>query len=43
MAEWYKHLGRGDMVIVPDDWKMEQLATMLADCIKAIREDFEDD
>ena len=43
VAEWYKHLGRGDMVIVPDDWKMEQLATMLADCIKAIREDFEDD
>lgn len=42
VAEWYKNLGRGDMVIVPEDWKVEQLVTMLAACLKAIWEDFKE-
>lgn len=38
--EWYKYLGRGMYVEVPDDWTMERLPDMLDDCIAAIREDF---
>ena len=41
-VEWYKHCGRGIYVEVPDDWTMERLPDMLADCIAAIREDFGD-
>ena len=38
---WYKHLGRGDVVEVPEDWTVEKLPDMLNDCLKAIREDFD--
>ena len=40
IAEWYKHLGRGDYVEVPESWKMEYLADMLENCKEAIRKDF---
>ena len=39
-VEWYKYLGRGMYVEVPDDWTMERLPDMLDDCIAAITEDF---
>ena len=39
-AEWYKHLGRGDYVEVPEDWNMAYLPYMLYRCTKAIRKDF---
>ena len=42
-AGWYKYLGRGDYVQVPDDWTVDNLVTMLDDCIVGIREDFSDD
>lgn len=40
VAEWYKHLGRGDYVEVADDWMLDELADMLEDCVEAIRGDF---
>lgn len=43
IAEWYKHLGRGDYVEVPENWKMEYLADMLKRCKDAIKEDFGED
>lgn len=42
IAEWYKYLGRGDYVEVPEDWKMNYLADMLKNCTEAIRKDFGD-
>ena len=41
VVEWYKHLGRGDLVEVPNEWNVGWLPGMLATCLKAIREDFE--
>ena len=40
IAEWYKYLGRGDEVKVPEEWKMEYLPDMLKRCCDAIYEDF---
>ena len=37
---WYKYLGRGDSVKVPESWELNDLSEMLDNCIKAIREDF---
>lgn len=39
-AEWYKHLGRGDYVEVPEDWRMTYLCDMLYRCTRAIGKDF---
>lgn len=39
-AGWYKYLGRGDYIQVPDDWSINNLVEMLDDCVTAIREDF---
>ena len=39
-VEWYKYLGRGMYVEVPDDWTIERLPDMLDDCVQSIREDF---
>ena len=39
-AEWYKYLGRGDYIEVPESWKMEYLSDMLQRCLHAIRDDF---
>lgn len=41
-ACWYKHLGRGDVVFVPDDWTMSDVREMLINCIICIRDDFEE-
>ena len=37
---WYKYLGRGDVVEVPEDWTVDKLPDMLDNCLRAIREDF---
>ena len=39
-VQWYKYLGRGTEVCVPDDWTMDKLPAMLQDCKEAIRKDF---
>lgn len=39
-VEWYKYLGRGTEVRVPDDWTLDKLPAMLQDCKEAIRKDF---
>lgn len=39
-VEWYKYLGRGTEVWVPDDWTLDKLPAMLQDCKEAIRKDF---
>lgn len=40
IAEWYKYLGRGDYVEVPEGWNMQYLSDMLDNCVRAIRRDF---
>ena len=40
IAYWYKYLGRGDYIQVPESWEMSNLSEMMNKCIKAIREDF---
>lgn len=39
-VDWYKHCGRGMYVEVPDDWTMEKLPDMLADCLESVRRDY---
>ena len=39
-AKWYKYLGRGDEVYVPDDWTAVKLQQMYLDCVQSIRKDF---
>ena len=42
-VEWYKYLGRGTEVKVPEDWTLDKLPKMLRDCKEAIRKDFGDE
>lgn len=39
---WYKHVGRGTEVFVPDDWDFNKLPDMVDKCIRSIQRDFGD-